>query len=172
MKPKPQALPGMTDLISEIVSKNRRGRPAKYTAEVYQAVAALKLPGKSPRSQQNYFYRAIAYAALMEDQKRFAHALKRATILSELGRFQDADKIREFAGRICEVKWNSRRAIARLRHWRRRRRLDAYDLSRAFTRAINHFSERQPYITKAMVREAMRLCEESLESKSCTIPPG
>ncbi|MGO9587638.1 MAG: hypothetical protein ACLP2Y_15730 [Limisphaerales bacterium] len=125
MKSTPQALPGLADLFSEIISKKTRskGRPQKYTSTRHRAYEK-KLLGtqkRCPRSVQNYHNARRAWEAIQKlenSEPILAYFQKRHTILSALGRIEEKKVIVQAACVIACYQLRGAKAYAEIRKFR------------------------------------------------------
>lgn len=112
----------------ETVSENKRhrGRPRVIPHELEGPVSFIGPNVQTDRGRQNVFYRMRALDILSDlerfkwlcDEEKIMANVPRAmkpTILTELGRFQDDDEMREVAGILCEHKPKTKRAVALIR---------------------------------------------------------
>ena len=121
---------------SQNVEKKRRGRPRLklFTPEVeamYEACGVFA-EARTARTRQNMMYRQRAMEVLgVVKDERFKwlcdvakvqadepNAMKHS-VLAELGRIKDADKMRVVALQLCEMKATAREAVQTIRNFRR-----------------------------------------------------
>lgn len=125
MKPKPQALPGLGNLFSEIVSEKprRKGRPQKYASPRHRAYEKKVLGGlkRTARSVQNYHNARRAFEAIRRLDNAapiLAYFDKRQAILAALGRIEEKKVIVQAACAIVYYQLRGAKAYAEIRKFR------------------------------------------------------
>ena len=89
----------------------------------------------------------------------------RPTILAELGRIPDDQDLKAMAGRICQLKPQTKDAVLLIRRWRKgqERPGDAGSLAAALAACINDYLKRYPSTTWPTVRAALAAAGAAVE---------
>lgn len=149
----------------------RRGRPAILPPGWRSIARELAPDATSPKGAADVWYRTRALHLLAGDPALTwlvdsVENLKaggghwRPGILSALGRIEDEAQMRALAVELCEMKPNTKTAIALLRIVRTRRGVpgDAMQLADAILRTIRHYGGRHAGVTRALISEALTHC--------------
>jgi hypothetical protein len=113
--------------MENISEKRPRGRPRKATRAEW--ASTIDVHGKSYRRKANYIYEIRAIGRISDDPRfewlcsdgptiMAGKGHMRRTILSELGRIEDAEEREQLALYLCELQPTTREAIAILRRYR------------------------------------------------------
>lgn len=147
---------------SKKAEDRKRGRPPLLPADVMAKLRARYPDVTTRRGLLNVYYRTEAMDVLHEDA-RF-HWLTdsgrpkwKASILTELGRTGDVERMRIMAARICELKPRVKEAVAMIRGWRMGKKGEgsAADLAAAVAGAIDLYLAGHPKTTWRQVRVAL-----------------
>jgi hypothetical protein len=159
---------------SQNVEKRRRGRPRLklFTPEVESMFEACGVFDgvRTARTRQNVMYRQRAMDVLgvvrderfkwLADFSKFdtdaPNAMKHS-ILAELGRIEDADKMRVVALQVCEMKPTAREAVQMIRNFRTGKQSagDVKQLTNEIDRLIVDYLTRHPAMLFSQVCVAL-----------------
>lgn len=157
----------------------KRGRPrafgapmfegSKITEEQFWQGQGLLNSSDSRRTHLNKMYGSRALAVLLRDQERFEPLMRFKdveagkakfpwTVLHELGRIEDEDRLAEVAEELQKHKLSAREAVTRLRRLRLggSKPGDALALCDELVDALNDYLERHPDISNEDIRAAIR----------------
>lgn len=161
-----------------VSEKPRRGRPSVFSREEYDLVSCYSPEVRTRRGRQNRLYMHRAMGALgdgEDDRFHWLHppreavmkrgARLRKRILSELGRIDDDDDLREMALVICEQKPTAKKAVAWIRRFRGASKKSApgLDLTRRLIHCINDYCETHPETTRQQIETVLENVARCLE---------
>ena len=151
------------------IRKRRRGRPQVIPAGMEEEVVRAAPHVRTPRGRQNVYYRTLAQEALADDPKCawLATGPAGATILAELGRFQDPAAMRAAAREVCRSRPKAADAVAMLRRQRlgREARGDAKALAALLDRTLRDYLRAHPGVTWEEARNAVVGVLEEISEK-------
>lgn len=159
----------MPKAISENFSEKTIGRPRAFPREVEATMQAIGIGADATtrRGKVNRYYAHRAFGALFpakefswlidtEEHCRTGAAKIRWTILSELGRLQDPDTIRENARVICDQKMRTRDAVVLLRRLRAKPKAGSIlGLHEELLGVVNDYCLRHPGFTAHQILAAI-----------------
>ena len=154
----------------ENISEKKKGRPKLIDGEFEKTFKAI-WNTRTRRNLLNRHYMQKAFGLLTDLDKVLPgfeylfggsndlnNANMKMTIISELGRLQDSELIREFAREICEHKIPTRKAVQRIRNYRLGRTAavgDTQSLIDEIIKTVNGFYDRYPGTEESQVQEAL-----------------
>lgn len=160
--------------ISETVADNhpntKRGRPQRFTKASMDCFRGLFPETKSQRGIMDMAYRIEAIRVLTKDDKddRFHWLVDKAacirgedawkpTILTELGRIEDEQVMKEIALRICELKPRNKEAVAIIRRYRSKDQGEGNcpAITNCIIGAVNAYLQRHPATTFLQLKTAL-----------------
>jgi len=168
---------------SDIQPKRKPGRPKVVSDEESAMLNGLgNYQGiESRRGRIDFSYRLDAMRALKDDPARFGwlydegvikagdESAWKPSILTELGRLGDPDRIRGVADRICELKPKARDAIAMIRRFRigRDAPSSALGLADVIADAINRYTAHRHDLADpvGLILESLDLVRSRLERR-------
>lgn len=146
--------------VSEKPPKPKRGRPPAF-APAYLAAARNCCTQATERGRQNFHYAARAIAQLNGDPA-FDWLLNRPggahrqTILAELGRIRDPDRLLAAARHVCAERLRTAAAVAFVRRFQgTRRSVNALDLSLELVKFLDAYRRQHPEIGGQQIRAAL-----------------
>lgn len=169
----------MSQAISEKFSENRRGRPVVMSAEDEAILNAFGLFTEchTRRSKLNVFYRQRAIGILKDGDYKWLFdesAIMKGTdgkkhiqptILTELGRIDDDEAMRDVALQICKLKPKTRDAVLMIRRVRTGGLPlgDALQLANKIIHTINQYLHGHAGVTKEQVFDALATAKQSVD---------
>lgn len=175
-------------VISENISeKKKRGRPRLIHRTLGEYYRSQVSPGThTDRTAQNAYLGMAALGRLMgakisESQYELSPGrddwpykwlcdetvkpvVYRRTILTELGRIDDDDELREVAAYLCEHKPSTREAIGIIRRYRHGvKPADCTALTNTFIRTMNDYIGGHPDVTRQQILMAMQRCLDQFD---------
>jgi hypothetical protein len=160
----------MSDISETISEKRRRGLPPRYGPETLAFVAAWSPDVQTVRGWQNKVHEFRALNIIREEpgldwlrdqaamRRGMLHAY-RPTLLQELGRIEDAERLKAVARQLCECKPKTRAAMAMIRQYRlgRAAPAKAMALLLELTQTLENYRVRHPDLTGLQILEALAL---------------
>jgi hypothetical protein len=142
--------------------RRRRGRPPA-TPPWWEGLGSRS---KTRRTNVNQYYADRAVVTLMEigdgrpfEEDEFAWLRSgyraRKTLLTELGRIEDADEMIRVARDLCQHKPKTRLAAARIRGWRNGKRMPEDGILDRLARAVDGYINDHPDVSFSEVIEAL-----------------
>ena len=158
--------------------KKKRGRPPVFSSEERDTVKGFDKI-KSYRGATDLVYRSIAIFLLWKDpafswladrKKMLADEPKsyKPSILTELGRLQDEEQIKDIALKLCKLKPKTKDAIIMIRRIRLGREAegDYLKLIKSIEDALNRYIAARPSTPEEMAVRALRDLADYIET--CT----
>lgn len=179
----------MNQTISENISeKPKRGRPRLISDAMSKWYRSQVSPGThTDRTAQNAYFGMAALGRLMGEKisegkyelspgrddwpykwlcdETVKPVVYRRTVLTELGRIDDDDELREVAAYLCEHKPSTREAIGIIRRYRHGvKPADCTALTNAFIHTMNDYIKGHPDITRQCIAMALRNCLDAFDA--------
>ncbi len=163
--------------MTEAASKKKRGRPPAFAYETLGLLRSHYPDIKTKRGLQNKAYEMRALSVLKDDPQRYGwlcdiEAMRRGdansykpTILTELGRIVDEEKLKTAASEICRIKPKTKDAVTMTRRYRTGKAASgsAVDLRNRITHTINDYLATHPDTSLQQVRAALADAYEAIE---------
>lgn len=132
--------------------------------EEYEARAVAVL-GLSPDNPPEFPFSWLGDNSRLEVGKSGRRAYKK-TILAELGRFKNKNKLINAARVICRLKPKTQEAIKMIRGWRLGRVPSSVSLESTLRKAIDDYRKQHPGVTDAEIYETLSSLDEEYLQKA------
>lgn len=158
------------DTILETISQSKRGRPPVMSKEVEDEIKKSFPEIRTRRGRQNKFHAIYALTILREGFEYIVNTKAVTagtqdlpfTLLTELGRLDDSDIIREIAGIICKEQLTPKEAVIRIKRMRRHLKTGQFapvgtitELSEIISKTIQDYKQARQDVTPQMVKSAL-----------------